>query len=39
MSFVRVVLYAEGAGEMLGSVSLLPAPGEPLSETMLGLSR
>ena len=36
MSPLRVVLYAEGAGEMLGPVSLLPAPGEPLSEQMLG---
>lgn len=33
---LRVVLYAEGAGEMLGSITLLPPPGQPLSEPMLG---
>lgn len=36
MSVLRVVLYAEGSGETLGAVSLLPAPGEPLGEQMLG---
>src|SRR5580704_10360316 len=33
---LRVVLYAEGAGETLGPTSALPAPGRPLEEGMLG---
>jgi hypothetical protein len=32
----RVVVYAEGAGELAGSRSLRPAPGEPLAEEELG---
>jgi len=36
MSVLRVVLYAEGSGETLGEVSLLPAPGDPLGEQRLG---
>ena len=33
---LRVVLYAEGAGETAGESTLLPAPGEPLLEEFLG---
>ncbi len=33
---LRVVLYAEGAGERLGVESLLPVPGESLGEPHLG---
>ncbi len=33
---LRVVLYAEGAGETLGVDTMLPAPGSPLREEMLG---
>jgi hypothetical protein len=36
MATLRVVLYAEGAGETRGAVSLLPAPGEVLGEEWLG---
>lgn len=33
---LRVVLYAEGAGETGGVATLLPAPGEPLDDLHLG---
>jgi hypothetical protein len=33
---LRVVLYAEGAGETAGPVTLLPEVGSPLAEDMLG---
>jgi hypothetical protein len=33
---VRVVVYAEGSGERAGNLTLLPAPGESLSEDHLG---
>ena len=33
---LRVALYAEGAGEALGAMTLLPPPGEPLQEEHLG---
>lgn len=36
MSAVRLVLYAEGAGESAGESTLLPAPGEGLREEHLG---
>jgi hypothetical protein len=33
---IKVVLYAEGAGEAAGEFSLLPPPGDPLLEEHLG---
>lgn len=33
---IRVVLYAEGAGETSGSITLLPPPGAALTDEMLG---
>jgi hypothetical protein len=33
---LRVVLYAEGAGEAAGEIGLLPAPTEPLADEHLG---